>query len=268
MAIPYFELNAGDQPDRFTWEPPPALGLPNGLIQGGAVMGAALTALERATERPAVWASAQFLAVAAGDDPMGLEVTILASGRSSTQALCVVSRADNDTVSVRAAFGRRDSQGDGVWRKPPEVPDPDGCERYRYFEPGQGHLGDLVEIRIASGRQRDVIGNGGGRGDGLLCLWIRCWDGVQPVTIADLAFIGDFLPLGFPEATGELSIGNSLDNTIRAGHLVPTEWVLLAVHVDQIAHGFGHGHGHLWAQDGTLLGIVSQTSVLRPPRDQ
>ncbi len=42
-----------------------------------------------------------------------------------------------------------------------------------------------------------------------------------------------------------------------------TGWVLQSCHVDQVANGFGHGRVEMWAQDGTMLGTVSQTSVLR-----
>jgi acyl-CoA thioesterase len=81
--------------------------------------------------------------------------------------------------------------------------------------------------------------------------------------VADLAFVGDFMPLGFADAMGAPYAGNSLDNTIRVGKLVPTGWVLLSVHVQQVANGFGYGRAELWAQDGTLLGEVSQSAVLR-----
>jgi acyl-CoA thioesterase len=143
------------------------------------------------------------------------------------------------------------------------VPDPDDCERYRFFERGRGHMGDLAEFRLALGRQLDEIETRGGRGDGSFALWIRCWHGKRLTTVADLAFIGDFMPLGFADASGKPYAGNSLDNTIRVGELVETEWVLLSVHVQQIANGFGYGRAELWADDGTLLGEVSQSAVLR-----
>ena len=45
--------------------------------------------------------------------------------------------------------------------------------------------------------------------------------------------------------------------------LVETEWVLLDIQVHAIQHGFGHGLVHLWAEDGTLLGIASQSCIVR-----
>jgi acyl-CoA thioesterase len=39
--------------------------------------------------------------------------------------------------------------------------------------------------------------------------------------------------------------------------------VLLDIRVDLIAHGFGHGVVHLWAEDGTLLATASQSTIVR-----
>ena len=71
------------------------------------------------------------------------------------------------------------------------------------------------------------------------------------------------MPLGFADATGHPYAGNSLDNTIRVGNLVETEWILLSTHVQQVANGFGYGRAELWADDRTLLGEVSQSAILR-----
>ena len=45
---------------------------------------------------------------------------------------------------------------------------------------------------------------------------------------------------------------------------MPTEWILCDIHIHALAHGFGHGMAHLWAQDGTLLGTASQSISVRP----
>jgi acyl-CoA thioesterase len=50
--------------------------------------------------------------------------------------------------------------------------------------------------------------------------------------------------------------------------LVPTEWVLLDIQVHAVQHGFGHGLVHLWAQDGTLLAIASQSCIVRTWSDE
>ena len=51
---------------------------------------------------------------------------------------------------------------------------------------------------------------------------------------------------------------------------MPTEWVLLDIRIHAVAHGFGHGVVHLWAEDGTLLATASQSAIVRlmsPGRD-
>ena len=78
-----------------------------------------------------------------------------------------------------------------------------------------------------------------------------------------LAILGDYVPFGVGQALGRMAGGNSLDNTLRVARLVETEWVLLDVQVHTIQHGFGHGLVHLWAEDGTLLGTASQSTIVR-----
>jgi acyl-CoA thioesterase len=93
-------------------------------------------------------------------------------------------------------------------------------------------------------------------------LWERVREGVG-TSAAALAMIGDFVPFGIGQALGVRAGGNSLDNTLRVAHRVPTEWVLADVRVHAIADGFGHGLVHLWAEDGTLLGTASQSTIVR-----
>jgi len=87
------------------------------------------------------------------------------------------------------------------------------------------------------------------------------------MSAAALAIIGDFVPFGVSQALGKRAGGNSLDNTMRVAHRVPTTWVLADVRVHAVADGFGHGLVHLWAEDGTLLGTASQSMIVREWRD-
>ena len=263
MAIEFFELTEESDSGHFIWHPPRLLLTPADTLQGGAGLGAAVAAMESVTGRPAIWATAQYLSFATGTDPIDIAVTVEIAGHNTTQARCVLSRGGSEILTAHGALGTRDFEFEGVWCLRPDVADPEACERYRFFESGRGHMGDIAEFRLARGRQLDDIETTGGRGDGSFALWIRCWHDRRLASVADLAFIGDFMPLGFADATGMPYAGNSLDNTIRVGKLVETEWILLSVHVQQIANGFGYGRAELWAEDGTLLGEVSQSSVLR-----
>jgi acyl-CoA thioesterase II len=260
LGIDLFGLTPTDNRNRFTWSPSPLLYTPANSLQGGAALGAAITAIETVTGRPTVWATAQYLSYAVGTEPLDLDVSIEVAGYNTTQARCVVSRDGREILTAHAACGSRTAEVTGMWCQRPEVPPPGACERYRYFEHDRG-LGALVEHRLALGRQLHEVE--GRQGSGHSALWIRSWQGSRMVTTADVSFIGDFMPMGFADALGAPYAGNSLDNTVRIGELAPTEWILLSTHIDHVVNGFGRGRAELWTEDGTLLGDVSQTAVMR-----
>lgn len=252
----------------FRWSPPTDVLTPGRFVQGGAGLGVAMEAMEQVSGRPAVWGTAQYLSFAAGTDPIEITVVVEVAGRNTAQARCVLRRNETEILTAHAAFGRRGGELDRTWCEMPDVPAPEQSPRYRFFERGRGHLGDRVELRLARGRQLDEIDTATGPGDGDFALWVRAWNSpAHQVTTADLAFIGDFMPLGFAEALGQPFAGNSLDNTIRIGQLATTDWILLSTHVQQVAHGFGHGRAEMWTRDGVLLGEVSQSSILRVHRN-
>ena len=295
-----FSLDRIDDGPCFHWTPSPILLTPAGTLQGGAGLGAAITAMQTVSGRPVIWATAQYLAFALGNAPVELEVTIEVSGHNTTQARCVVSRDGKEILTAHGALGSRDFDVEDVWCAPPLVPAPENCPEYRFvanrvpnqtqvdegsqsglpvgFEPiggtrseaemgpvrsKQGSDGRFVEFRLAKGRQMDDIAEQGGRGTGSFAVWVKRTDGAMIENIGDLTYIGDFLPIGFAEAMGQPYVGNSLDNTVRVGKLVPTPWVLLSINIQQVSRGFGYGRAELWTQDGTLLAETSQSAILR-----
>lgn len=267
MGIDHFHIDeptvVSDRVARFTWTPVNDLLTPAGTLQGGAGLGATCAAMQQLTGRPVIWATAQYLSYAPGLDPLDIEVTIEVAGHNTTQARAVLSRAGREILTTHAALGSREFPFEDHWATPPPVAAPADCPPYRFFEKGRPDLGSMVEFRLAKGRQLDDIVADPTRGDGSFALWVRCWSGRRPVTVPDVAFIGDFMPLGFAEALGAPYAGNSLDNTIRIGRSTGTEWVLVSVDVRQVVNGIGYGSADLFAEDGTLLGGVGQSSVLR-----
>ncbi len=261
MKSEFFDLQPTADTTQFSWTPDSRLLTPANSLQGGAALGAALTAMEKVTGRPTIWATAQYLSFALHTEPIDIAVAVEVGGHNTSQARCVMSRDGREILTAHAAFGSRPMEHAGVWSVRPDVPGPDDCARYKFFETGRGHLGDLLEMRLALGRQlADLDGQ---HGSGTSAFWIRAGAGTRRVSAAELAFVGDLMPLGFADAIGHAFAGNSLDNTVRVGDLVDTEWVLLVCHIQQVVNGFGYGYGDLWAQDGTLLGQVSQSSVMR-----
>lgn len=47
------------------------------------------------------------------------------------------------------------------------------------------------------------------------------------------------------------------------GRTVPTEWVLLDIHIQVAERGFAHGSVNMYAEDGTLLAVAGQSCVVR-----
>ena len=257
----FFLLDTTDELTRFTWEPSPYLLTPGNTLQGGAALGGAVSALEHVTGRPLLWATAQYLSYAEGTARYTLDVTVEAAGHNTSQARCVISRAGSEVLTAHAALGGRDIDHGGVWAQRPDVPEPDDCAPYDVFRRSDNHFAGLIDIHLARGRQPAQID--GTPGDGSWAAWFRLERGVHPTCVGELTFISDFAPMAIADALGLAYTGNSLDNTIRMGHTVPTEWVLLSVHVNHIVNGFGHVNADLWAQDRTLLAQGSQSAVVR-----
>jgi acyl-CoA thioesterase len=96
---------------------------------------------------------------------------------------------------------------------------------------------------------------------GRLMMWARVFDETA-TTAAKLGFLADMVPLAICDAAGVMGAGTSLDNSLRVGHLVDCDWILLDLR-GQLAHeGYGYGEAHCWSPDGTLLGTGTQTAKL------
>jgi acyl-CoA thioesterase len=151
---------------------------------------------------------------------------------------------------------------DGTWAEMPAVPTPDECEaRDMRMSTAGDTLPDRLDVRLASGR---ILADlpGPRSGDGRSALWAKLPE-VLDMSSASLAVLGDYVPFGIGQALGLRAGGNSLDNTLRIGNMVPTDWVLMDIRIHQVRRGFGYGDVHLWSQDGELLGTASQSTIVR-----
>src|SRR4026208_735360 len=83
------------------------------FLFGGCGLGAAIEALERTTNRPAVWAVAQYLSFAHPLEIVGIDVAVAGSGHRTTQARAVAHVGDREILTVNAALGERDGGYDG-----------------------------------------------------------------------------------------------------------------------------------------------------------
>lgn len=250
------------------------------FLFGGCGLGAAVAAMEQATQRPCIWATAQYLSYAMVDDVVDVDVTVAVEGRATTQARAVAKVREREILTVNGALGSKQHPAAGQYLEAPDVPGPQDCPERPLREEDERSIMTRLDIRLAKGQQWDDL-EGNPVTDGHSALWVRLPvpDGVGAtadppgperagieVSAAALAILGDYVPFGISQSQGRWWPSNSLDNTIRIVRLVPTDWVLVDVRVEGIANGFGHGTVYLWATDGTLLATASQSALIRNSR--
>ena len=235
-----------------------------GALFGGCGLGACIEVMEQVTGRPTIWATAQFLSYARPPSVVELDVYEVVRGHQMSQARVIAHVGETEILTVIGALGQRPLPLEGQWAARPVVPAPETCPPRPGMNHHEGTISDRLDARLADARS--VWEFPAQEGSGNAALWVRMPE-LLDMSAAALAIIGDFVPFGIGQALGRRAGGNSLDNTLRVAHRVPTEWVLADVRVHAVADGFGHGLVHLWAEDGTLLGTASQSTIVRAHRD-
>ena len=234
----------------------PRVSTPGDFLFGGCGLGAGIVALEAASGRPAIWATAQYLSFAPLGSTVRIEVTIAVAGHQTTQARATGWVEDREILTINAALGRTNLDVGGVWVTPPNVPEPDDCPPRRLPDLMRSSIFELIETRVAGGRTFEQLD--GTPGDRRSALWCRVPGHLDP-SAATLAVFGDFLSGAVSQPVGRRLMGRSLDNTLRTVQLEPTEWVLCDMRMHALVAGYGQGIAFLWSERGTLLGTASQT---------
>lgn len=231
-----------------------------GSMFGGAGLAAGMLAMEETTERPVIWATAQYLSFVQPPSILDIDIKVPAVGNRVTQSRAVIHVDDTEVITVNAALGTRPMEESGQWVEFPTAKPPEDSEPIGFEASEKQTIHDRIDLRVAKGKFgfRDI---GDASGDGQSLLWCKI-PGAK-VTPAMLAIMADFMPSGVGNVLDRRAGGSSLDNTIRIVNVVPTEWVLCDTQVHGIHHGFGHGLMHLWSQDGTLLATASQSVIAR-----
>ncbi|MEO5724481.1 MAG: acyl-CoA thioesterase [Ilumatobacteraceae bacterium] len=257
----FLGLRQSHNPYRWSMEVTPTLSTAGNFLFGGCGLGAAISAMEGTSGRGCVWATAQYLSYAKPGEVMDVDVTIAVEGHQVTQARAVCHVGNREILTVNAALGNRPMPVHGQWVQMPDVPGPQDCHDRPHRMPVEGTVMERMEQRFAKGRPTEQLD--GSLSDGQVVMWARVPDVIVGVDATTLAVLGDFVPMGVGQALGVMGGGNSLDNTLRVVHLVPTEWVLLDIQVHAVERGFGHGLVHMFAEDGTLLATASQSCIMR-----
>jgi acyl-CoA thioesterase len=248
--------------DPLRWRLPvtKAISTPGFFLYGGAALAAGIAALEEASERPTVWATAQYIGYAPTGTEVEWEVVLAASGKTTTQGRAVARVGDAEIITVNAALGRSSLELSGTWVEPPAVPPPDECPPLEIPPLFADSVLTRVEHRVARGRLFSMLD--GTPGEATSAFWARL-PGQVDVSAATLAVIGDYVSGAVSQPVGKRMLTRSLDNTLRVAQLVPTTWVLCDIHMHALAHGFAHGQAHLWSEEGVLLGTASQSVSVR-----
>lgn len=256
----FLGLEPTDDPLRWRLPVTKSISTPGFFLYGGAALAAGIAALEEASDRPTVWATAQYIGYAPTGTEVEWEVVLAATGRTTTQGRSIARVGDAEIITVNAALGHSDLELSGTWVEPPPVPPPDECPPLEIPPLFADSVLTRVEHRVAIGRLFSMLD--GKPGDAHSAFWARL-PGQVDVSAATLAVIGDYVSGAVSQPVGRRLLTRSLDNTLRVARLVPTSWVLCDIRMHALAHGFAHGEAHLWSEDGVLLGTASQSVSVR-----
>lgn len=257
----FLGLEPSDDTMRWRLRVTKAISTPGHFLYGGAALAAGIAALEEASGRPTVWATAQYIGYAPTGTEVEWEVVLAATGRTTTQGRAIARVGEAEIITVNAALGRSPLELAGTWVALPDVPPPDECPPLEIPPLFADTVMTRIEHRVARGRLFSMLD--GSPGPAESAFWARL-PGQVDVSAATLAVIGDYVSGAVSQPAGRRLLTRSLDNTLRVARLVPTSWVLCDIHMHALAHGFAHGEAHLWSEDGHLLGTASQSVSVRP----
>ncbi len=238
----------------------PEICTPGNFLFGGCGLAAGLVALETASGRPTVWATAQYLSYAPGGSTVDYLVDLSVVGGHITQGRAVARVEGEEILTVNAALGTPQVDINEVWVEPPSVPAPEDCPVRMVPKLFANSILDSVEVRLAAGRVfTDLDGTPGER---CSAMWARL-PGQIDVSAASLAIFGDYVSGAVSQPLGQRTMGRSLDNTLRMVQLAATEWVLCDIRMDAVVDGYAQGTAYLWSHDGVLLATASQSLSIR-----
>jgi len=267
--LPQFELlelESTSDSTRFTLPVRPALCTPFQFLYGGTGIAASVEASERATGRPLQWITTQFLGSPKPGMVVDIDVNVAVTGRATTQTQ--VSGSVNGEVMFTSLCAHNvRSDGDAeAFRDMPDVPSPQDSPSFdEFFDTGSQSFFDHFHRRIAAGRL--ALDADGEPQTGLLGIWCRL-DGASISGAATQGFVADLGPLALCARLGIAPGGTSLDNTIRVVDPSPSDWVLIELEADGYHRAVGHSTARIWSADGRLMGVASQSAIIRRSHHQ
>lgn len=227
----------------------------DGKLYGGTGIAVTTAVMEAESGRGATYSTVQFAGSADLGDRIDCHVEVLAEGRRTTQ-LRMTATVDGRIVlaAIGATGEARTEPLEAQFGTMPDVPGPEGAGPWmpeRHLElpitipDGVTSWFSIADLRETPGRAS---------------MWARMRD--MPQTRATLGFLADMVPSAVVRAAGRTGAGTSLDNAMRFGAVPDTDWILVDFDPYLISGGYTHGAARLWAQEGTLLGVASQTATV------
>lgn len=235
---------------RWSFELTSPLSRMDGKLYGGTGIAVMVATMEAETARDALWTTVQYVGSADIGERIDCHVEVLANGKRTSQVRMTATVGERIVLAAVGGTGAaRTGPIEAQLPSMPAVPPPEECDGWgsmrRWHDPDR----PTGWLQIADMRQVD---DGG-------AVWARMHAGVQ--TRATVAFLADMVPSSVVRAAGKMGGGTSLDNSIRYGRLVDTEWILLDMDPWLGSSGYVHGAARVWSEDGTLLGVASQTAT-------
>jgi len=232
---------------------------PRGTFYGGAGVAVVAAAMEATTDRRLLWITAQFSSGALREDELGCAVEVLAHGRRTSQVQATVTKDGETVLTALGATGEgRADEAAVTFDRMPSVRPPEDAP------PVELDLeGDVARSRFSVTEHRVAADPTALEGTGTQLAWWCRVDGLAPSPPC-LAYVSDLLVFGVAHALGRpAGRATSLDNTLRIGPAVDTDWILLDLRAQSTSDGFAHGFVNLWSPDGVLLATASQSFALR-----
>jgi len=234
------------------------LSTPFGFLYGGSGLAACAVAAEAVAGRPLKWITTQYVANAFPGEDVRLDVEVVAQGRATTQTHVRGCVGDRTILHATTAHTDRPGGDRAWWGEPPAVSGPDQGDPFfiSFDRPLEGTFVDEMERRIVP--ETDAL-----RASGRAAMWVRM-AGWPIGSAASQGFVADIVPMALSLALGRENGATSLDNTMRVVISEPTDdWVLLDIESEGFHHSIGHGRVRVWRRDGALMGIGSQSAIVR-----
>lgn len=228
------------------------------FLYGGSGLAACAVAAEHVTGRPLKWITTQYVANAHPGERVEIDVEVVVTGRATSQTHVHGRVGDRTVLHATTAHTDRPAGELRWWGEPPDVSGPDDSEPFvlAFERATTGSFTEMFDRRVPP-QNAELAPTG------RAAVWVRMpgWPIGSP---ASQGFVADIVPMALTLALGRDPGGTSLDNTMRI--VVEDDvddWVLLDIEAEGFQHSIGHGRVRLWRPDGTLIGIGSQSAIIR-----